>query len=67
MKTTVYLDKVSSDAMKELPRKVSASAILRHILRATVATDEEWNKYITTDEEGKTVRAFIHTKLKKRL
>jgi hypothetical protein len=67
MKTTVYLDKESSDAMKELPRKVSASAILRHILKATVTTDEEWDKYITTNEEGKTVRAFIRTNLKKRL
>ncbi len=67
MKTTVYLDKESSEAMKELPRKVSASALLRHILKALVSTDENWDRYITTSEEGQTVRAFIRTNLKKRL
>ncbi len=67
MKTTVYLDKESSDAMKELPRKVSASAILRHVLKAAVITDEEWDRYITTSEEGKTVRDFIRRNLKRRL
>lgn len=69
MKTTVYLDKESSDAMKELPRKVSASAIFRHILKAIVTNDKQWDEYITTNEEGIMVRAYIHerTPLLKRL
>ncbi len=62
MRTNIMLDEKSYDAMKELPRKVSASAILRHILKAIVTNDKEWDEYITTNEEGITVRAYIHEK-----
>ncbi len=69
MRTNIMLDKRSYEAMKELPRKVSASAILRHMLKAIVTNDKEWDEYIQNNEEGKAVRAYIHenTPLLKRL
>jgi hypothetical protein len=66
MKSSIYLDKDSSEATRELPRKVSTSAIIRHILKGTVYTDKQWDEYISTNEEGKVVRAFLRDKMKKR-
>lgn len=67
MKTTFYLDEVSSKAVKELPRKISASKLLRWLLKLVNTTNKEWNYLIKHDDEVKEVQDWIRPKLRKAL
>jgi len=44
--------------MQTLPRNMSASRLVRHIVRAFTFSDAEWSVYAKTDE-CKQLRAFV--------
>jgi hypothetical protein len=67
MKTTFYLDEVSSKAVKDLPRKMSASKLLRWMLKLIHTNDKEWKLLIKHDPEIKEVQDWIRPMLRKAL
>ncbi len=67
MKTTFYLDEVSSQAVKELPRKISASKLMRWMLKLIHTNNKEWKHLIKHDPEIREVQDWIRPKLRKAL
>ena len=65
MNVQITVDEGTRDLMREMPRKMSASRILRHIMRAFRYEEKEWSVYAKTDE-CKELRSFIKP-YKKRL
>lgn len=54
----LYVDEETVEAARSLPRNMSASRIMRHLLKAWAYTDEQWGEYARTDE-CKACREFI--------
>ena len=67
IKTTFYLDSASSDAVSDLPRKFSASKLVRYFLRALMASDAEWVAYLKSDGEAQAIAKFVHSRTLGRL
>lgn len=61
-RTNVNVDDESFLMMKELPRKVSASAILRVMLRACVMSSTDFERYKSKSDEARAVRDYLREK-----
>lgn len=58
MDMMITVDERVREAMREMPRKTSASRVIRHIFRAVSYKEAEWSKYLKTPE-CKELRAFL--------
>jgi len=58
MNVMITMDERTRDAMQAMPRKMSASRVLRHLMRAFQFDDAEWSVYAKTDE-CKELKMFI--------
>ena len=58
MNVMITVDEGTRDAMRDMPKRMSISRLVRHIVRAFRFDDKEWNVYAKTDE-CKELRAFI--------
>ena len=63
MRTNLVLDKMSIDAMHDLPQRMSASKIVRVFLVAATTNQREWKEYLRDHEEARIVRAYLREKL----
>lgn len=63
---TMSVDAVTKERISELPKRMSASRVLRYVITAMFTNDEEFAEYIKTPE-GKEVRAFVREKVGRRL
>jgi 3-methyladenine DNA glycosylase/8-oxoguanine DNA glycosylase len=58
MNVQITVDEGTRDLMREMPRKMSASRVLRHVMKAFRYDDDAWSVYAKTDE-CRELRAFI--------
>lgn len=65
MRTNIYLDDVSNNVARELPRKVSTSALVRWMLKAIEMNDKEWKKAIKEDASLREAHEYIAPKLRR--
>jgi len=65
MRTTLLLDEVSRRCIKELPRSVSISAVLRWVLKAIILPEKEFYRVRDASEEGLEVRDYLRGKIEK--
>lgn len=57
VRVNMTIDEDSYTGMQMLPRKYSASRVLRHLLKAYTLNDKAWAEYAATDE-CKEMKAF---------
>lgn len=50
MHVSVSIDEDAQRAMQSMPKNMSASRVLRHIMRAFSYSDGEWSEYAKTTE-----------------
>ena len=50
MNTTVSIDQDTSDGIRDLPRKMSASKLFRHSVKANTFDAKQWTEYKKTPE-----------------
>jgi hypothetical protein len=62
MKATMWLDQMSHDAMENLPRKMSASKLMRTLLVAATTNNREWKQHLKENEEAREVQAYLRQK-----
>lgn len=62
--TTLTLDEKSREAVNDLPRSVSASAIMRVLLKAISMSEKEFEKYKASSDEAQEVRDFFREKVR---
>ena len=67
MRTNIMLDEESHKVIKELPKKMSASKLLRWLLKALNSSEKEWTYLIRHDPEIMEVQDWIRPKLRKAL
>lgn len=63
MRSNVVLDEMSYLAMQNLPKRMSASKLMRTFLVAATTNDKEWNRYLKSSEEAREVRDYLCEKL----
>lgn len=49
------VDDYTISAVQEMPRKLSASSLFRHLMKAGTMTDEQWSEYKKTDEAQQSI------------
>jgi hypothetical protein len=63
MRTNIMLDEDSHKVIGELPRKISASKLLRWLLKLIHTNDKEWTQLIKHDPEIREVQEWIRPKV----
>jgi len=63
--TMLTLSEEAREALRTLPRDVSASAIMRWVLIAIVTPEKQLKKKIEASEEAQEVREYLRAHLKK--
>lgn len=61
------LDEESHKVIQELPKKISASKLLRWLLKMVHTNDKEWTRLIKHDPEIKEVQDWIRPRLMRAL
>jgi hypothetical protein len=64
MRTTVYLDEESRAVIDSFPRQVTMSSIMRCLLQAAVATEEDWKELLKNEPDIARAREAIKEKMK---
>jgi hypothetical protein len=64
VRTNVLLDRQSAEASRELPRKVSTSAILRVILMCLTSSDRAFERWLDEDPKRLEVAKYIGKSMK---
>jgi hypothetical protein len=67
MRTNIMLDEESHKVIKELPRKISASKLLRWLLKLINTSDKEWAYLIKHDPEIKEVQDWMRPRFMRAL
>lgn len=61
MRAHLYMNEEISSAVHDLPRRMSASKLFRHLMNMIILDDTRWEAYMET-VEGKAVRVFLKEK-----
>jgi hypothetical protein len=65
MRTSVYIDSDTREAMKKQKRPFTASALLRWMMKAVSTTNKEWDSLIKKDVELKAVQEYLRPRMKR--
>jgi len=67
MMIALYTDAETNRLASELPRKCSASKIMRYVLKAAMTSDADFEVYKRENKDAKEVRLYLREKLLPRL
>jgi hypothetical protein len=62
---TFYADDLTSRCMDEMPRRFSASLLIRHMFKKLFLSDDEWRLYIS-DSKSQILDDWIIERFKRR-
>lgn len=65
MRTNIMLDEDSHKVIGELPKRISASKLMRWMLKAVHTNDKEWKNLLRNDREIKEVQDWIRPRIMK--
>ena len=67
MNLNLYANEETVQSVGKLPRDMSASKIMRYVIKAIFTPDKQWREFQKTDVEAAAVRAYLRKKLLPRL
>lgn len=67
MRTHLYMDEQSIEALNDLPRKMSASKVARWAIKTAALSDKEYAHLLKTDSEFREVQEYLQPRLRRAL